>query len=178
MDKHPSLRTTKRSGHHQKGCDRVGLTLQQREIWDFGSVNKKLLTLEAPLQSLKQGFFLTAALGGPFCKVQKAWVGIEYLFSREKELCVSSADTSAGCASVRNSLYWLSTNRKLQSGQEQPGACYPFTPALSNSCPGVPYNVTLPHWWHTSLPGRWGHLRLHLGHTCELGACTDHKSNS
>lgn len=70
-DKCASLRVTKRSGHHQNRPDNASTTswCGERLCEIFRCMNSKLLNLEASLQSLQQGFFITAALGVPFYKV-------------------------------------------------------------------------------------------------------------
>lgn len=151
-------------------------------IWDFKPVNKMLLNVEASLQPLKQGCFLTAALWVPFCKAQKAWAGIESLPSREIALCLRCRHFCMLCTSTKRSL-WFVPIISSQDAPEWPGAARILIPvhprALQTACPGVPYIVLpylMPHF-----PARevrsvrvlWrGHLHLHLGHACKPGACT------
>ena len=161
MDEWPSPRATKRLGHHQKNSvtSRSHLAAGGELIWDFRYVNKKLLNVEASLQSLKW-LLPNGSSGSTFLQGTGLSGHLVFVQQRESALCRwAQTDTSACCAPAQNaacSAYRPSTCRKLQSGQEQPGSCYLLTPGASQTaCKGVPY-VVLPWWCCTFLPGRWG----------------------
>lgn len=158
MDKWPSLKATKRSGHHQK--NKVGPILQWGERL-YETLNLWIKCFST--WRLHCSHWNRAASQRQLC---------EYLSARhrkperalslcpaEKSLCVSGADTSACCAPAQNAAfgsYLSSPHRTLQSGQEQPGSWYLFTPGLSKQLAQACLTLYCHIWCHTFLPGRWG----------------------
>lgn len=64
-----------------------------------------------------------AALGVPFCVVQKAQVGTQSLFSFLSLVQANSSACYVPAQTTAFGLFQSSTHTKLQSGQEQPESC-------------------------------------------------------